>query len=107
MANTYIRLAALRPADTVEAELYAVAAGKYIVATLSICNQSAVEVSYSIALTDTSGAAADEDWICFSFPIQANLTHRRNITIGDGNTVRVKSSSADDISFVLAGLLIQ
>ena len=107
MANTYTRLAALRPANTNEAELYAVAADEYIVATLSICNQSAVEISYSIALTDASGAATDEDWICFSFPIQGNLTHRRSISIGDGDTVRVKSSSADDISFVLSGLLIQ
>ena len=70
MANTYTRLAALRPADTNEAELYAVAADEYIVASLNICNQSASDISYSIAITDASGAAADEDWICFSFPIQ-------------------------------------
>ena len=107
MANTYTRLAALRPADTNEAELYEVAADEYIVASLHICNQSASEISHSIAITDASGAATDEDWICFSFPIQANMTHKRNISIGDGDTIRVKSSSADDISFVLTGLLIQ
>ena len=107
MANTYTRLAALRPANTSEAELYEVTADEYIIASLHICNQSAVDISYSIAITDASGAATDEDWICFSFPIQANMTHKRNISIGDGDTIRVKSSSADDISFVLAGLLIQ
>ena len=106
MANTYTRLAALRPANTNEAELYEVAADEYIIASLHICNQSASEISYSIAITDASGAATDEDWICFSFPIQANMTHKRNISIGDGDTIRVKSSSADDISFVLTGLKV-
>jgi hypothetical protein len=107
MANTYVRLAALRPADTNEAELYAVAADEYIVASLHICNQSASDLSYSIAITDASGAAANEDWICYNFPIQGTYAHKRNISIGDGDTIRVKSSSADEISFVLTGLLIQ
>ena len=106
MANEYKRLAASRPADTNEAELYASSSDQYIVASLSVCNQTAGELSYSIALTDASGAAANEDWICYSFPIQANMAHKRSISLGDGDTIRIKSSSGDGISFVLYGLLI-
>jgi hypothetical protein len=106
MANTYTRLAALRPADTVEAELYEVAADEYIVATIHICNQDASDRTYRVALTDASGVATGEDWIHYDFPIQANMSHRFSISLGDGDTIRVKASVADLISFVLEGLLI-
>jgi len=106
MANTYTRLAALRPANTNEAELYAVATGEYIVAELFICNQSAVERTYRVAITDASGAASGEDWIHYDFPIQANMSHKFTIACGDGDTVRVRASVADLISFVLTGLKV-
>jgi hypothetical protein len=106
MANTYTRLAALRPANTDQAELYEAAESEYVVATLHICNQSGSDRTYDIALTDASGAAADEDWICKDFPIQASMSHKFSISFGDGDTIRVKASVADFISFVLEGLLI-
>lgn len=106
MANVYERLAALRPADTNEAELYAVAADVYIVATLLICNQSGVETTFRVALTDASGAATDEDWISYDTNIQGNVTHRMIIPAGDGDTIRIKSGTGDVLSFVLTGLKI-
>ena len=106
MANTYTRLAALRPANSNEAELYAVAAGEYIVAALNICNQSAVDRTYSVAITDASGAATDEDWIKYDSPLYANLSERITIACGNGDTIRVKASAGDLISFVLTGLKV-
>lgn len=106
MANVYIRLAALRPANTNEAELYAVAAGEYVVATLFICNQSAVIRTYNVAITDASGAATGEDWIAYETELQPNLTHKIVIACGDGDTIRVQASIADLISFVLTGLKV-
>ena len=106
MANTYTRLAALRPANTDEAELYAVSAGEYIVATLHIANQDSTERSYSVAITDASGAASSEDWIRYDFPLYANISNRLTIACGDGDTIRVKASVADLISFVLTGLKV-
>lgn len=106
MANTYKKLAALRPANTNEAELYAVASGQYVVCNLFVANQDSTDRTFSVAITDSSGAAADEDWIYYDTPAYANLTYRLKITIGDGNTIRVKAGVADLISFVLTGLLI-
>jgi hypothetical protein len=106
MANVYERLAALRPADTDEAELYAVAASEYIVGTLLICNQDSSARTYNVALTDASGAATGEDWLSYELEIQANLTHKMIIPAGDGDTIRVQASIADKISFVLTRLKI-
>jgi hypothetical protein len=106
MANTYERLAALRPADTVEAELYASAADEYIVGVLYVCNQSAVDRTYRVAITDVAGVATSEDWLYYDFPLYANLTVRVRITMGNGETIRVQSGTADVISFVLSALRI-
>ena len=106
MADTYKRLAALRPANTNEAELYDVPAAEYIVAVLYICNQDTVLRDYSVALTDLTGAATGEDWIAYETDIQPNITHKVVISAGDGDTVRVQASIADKISFVLMGLEI-
>ena len=106
MANVYERLAALRPADANEAELYEVAASEYVVATLFICNQDNVARTYRVALTDASGAATSEDWVAYDTEIAANITHRIIIPAGDGDTIRVQASIADKLSFILTGLKI-
>jgi len=106
MAETYTRLAALRPTDTNEAELYAVSASQYIVATLFICNQDSVARTYRVALCDDSGAASGEEWLEYDTVIPANTTYSLKFPAGDGDTIRVKASAADVISFVLAGLKI-
>ena len=106
MADVYERIAALRPADTNEAELYEVGASAYIVGTLFICNQDNAARTYRVALTDASGAATNEDWLAYDTEIAANLTHTLVIPAGDGDTIRVKASIADKLSFVLTGLKI-
>ena len=106
MANTYTRLAALRPANTDETELYATAASQYIVANLFVCNQDSTDRTFRVAITDASGAATDEDWIYYDTVAYANMTYRFKIALGGGDTVRIRSGTADVISFVLTGLLI-
>ena len=106
MANVYVRLAALRPANTNEAELYAVPASSYIIGTLLVCNQDSVIRTYNVALTDGAGAATDEDWVAYETEIYPNLTHKIIIPAGDGDTVRIQANVADKISFVLTGLKV-
>ncbi len=106
MAEAYQRLAASRPADANEAELYAVSASEYIVGTLFICNQTGSEVTYRVAICDDSGAATSGEWIAYDVVLPANMTHKIVVTAGDGDTIRIKASAADSISFVLTGLLI-
>ena len=105
MANAYKRLAALRPADTNEAELYEVPGSTEAVVTINICNQDSVSHTYDIALTDVDGAASGEDWIISNKPIDAFDTHQiTGIAMAAGNTIRVVASIADKISFVAWGM---
>jgi len=106
MANTYERLAALRPANTSEAELYASSSGEYIVASLYVTNQDSTDRTFRVAITDASGAATDEDWIYYDTTIYANMTFRLKLSFGNGDTVRVRAGTADVVSFVLSGLKI-
>jgi len=106
MANTYERLAALRPADTSEAELYESSTGEHVVASLYVANQDSTDRTFRVAITDASGAATSEDWIYYDTTIYANMTFRLKLSFGDGDTIRVQAGTADVISFVLSGLKI-
>jgi hypothetical protein len=105
MAIEYKRLAALRPASTTEAELYAVPSNSEIIANLTIVNQTASAATFRVAHTDTSGAAASEDWLAYDETLPANSRLVIPITAKNPETVRVQSGTADAISFLLAGML--
>jgi len=107
MANTYKRLAASRPADTNEAKLYGPGADTQAIVTVQVCNQDSSEHTYRIAITNTDAAADDEDWIVYDQSISPNGTHTYpGICLENGDTIRVKVDSADDVSFVVYGLEI-
>ena len=107
MANAYGRIAALRPADTSEAELYAPGAGEEAIVTLYVCNQDSSDRTFRVALTDASGAATGEDWLYYDQTVWANMSFSlRAIALTYGQTIRVQASIADKISFVLSGLVI-
>lgn len=106
MAEAYQRIAALRPANTSEQELYEVPAVTEIVGILSICNQDADERTVQVAHTDVTGAATGEDWLIYDHIIQANETIQiTGIAMGAAETIRVQASVADKISFILSGLV--
>ena len=106
MAEEFGRLAALRPANTDEAELYEVPASTQINATLYICNQDTSSRSCYVAHTDADGAAADEDWILYNYSIDAGSAINISLALKAGEWVRIKASVADKVSFVLEGLKI-
>lgn len=107
MAETYKRIAALRPANTNEQQLYAVPADTQIITSLAICNQTAVKRTVRVALTDTVGAAAVEDWIIYDTILDKNETiNLSGIAAETNNTIRVRVDLADSVSFVLHGLVI-
>ena len=107
MAIAYKRLAALRPADTSEAELYEVPSSTQAVVTVSICNQDASARTYSLAFTDTDGAAGGEDWLISDKPIDAKDTHQiSGISMATGETIRVIASVANKLSFLAFGMEI-
>ena len=105
MATEYKRLAALRPASTSEAELYAVPSNSEIIANLTIVNQSAVAVTFRAAHTDAAGAATGEDWLAYDEPLAANSRLVIPITAKNPETIRVLAATVDVISFVLSGML--
>ena len=108
MIDSYEKLASSRPANTSEAELYAVPAGTQIVATLYVCNQDSNTRTYRVALTDSAGAAGTDDWIVYDQDLLANITHRLGpISLKGGQTVRIRAGTASVISFVLTGLKIE
>lgn len=106
MTIEYNRFAAVFPADTNEADLYALTSGE-LVGFVSICNQDTVERTYSLAVTDTgSGVAADdEDWVEKSTKIPANTTFTRDVSLKATKTIRIQSGTASTISYMLMGAL--
>lgn len=100
------RIAASRPAVTTEAELYEVPAVTEIVAELSILNQDTSPVTFNVAHTDVTGAAAGEDWIAFNEPLAASERRVIHLTMGPAETVRIQASVVDVVSFVLSGMII-
>ena len=107
MTTAYKRLAALRPADTSEAELYEVPASTEAIVTLNICNQDTSERTYDVAYTDADGAASGEDWLISGKAIPAKETHQVvGIAMPAASTLRVKASVADKISFIAFGMEI-
>jgi methylmalonyl-CoA mutase cobalamin-binding subunit len=55
MANTYKRLGAINPSANTQTNVYVVpAATSAVVSTITICNQSASNASYSLALMSAS-----------------------------------------------------
>lgn len=107
MGNVYGRLGALRPSNTSEAELYSPGSTAEAVATVIVCNQDTSERTYRLALTNASGSADGEDWLAYDKTIDANETHEYSgICVDYPETIRVKASVADKISFVAFGLEI-
>jgi len=106
IANTSCKLASSRPADTTEAQLYAVPAATEIDAVLRICNQTSNAVDCRVAHT-TAGhgdvAADNDDWLYYDKQVPANETIEISIHANATETVRVRSATGDALSFGLSG----
>ena len=106
ITNTYCKLASSRPANTDEAELYAVPAATEINAVLRICNQDTQARTCRVAHTTAghgAGAADGDDWLYYDLSIPANDTKEISIHANATETIRIKASTADKLSFGLSG----
>lgn len=106
MANAYNRLAVANRTDAVEVELYAVPASTELIGLLYVNNRDSSSGSFSVAFTDTAGAAAAEDWVVSDFGyFLPNITVKLRVFLGAGCTIRVKGSAGGDVNFILTGML--
>lgn len=106
ITNTFGKLVSLRPANTDEAQLYAVPAATEINAVLRICNQDTQQRTCRVAHTTAghgASAADGDDWLYYDKPIPANDTIEISIHANATETIRVKASTADKLSFHLSG----
>lgn len=105
MTIEYKRLAAVRPANTTEAELYEAPAATEVVADLNIANQTANPVTFRVAHTDVDGAATSEDWLAYDEVLEGYSRVSMHIILGPAETIRVQAGTADAISFLLSGMV--
>jgi len=108
ITNTFGKIASLRPANTDEAQLYAVPAATELNGVLRVCNQDSQTRTCRVAHTDTAhgaGAAGNDDWLWYDKAIPANDTIEISIHGYATQTIRVKASAADVLSFHLSGQL--
>ena len=104
--GAYGRIAAIAVTDATETELYDVPANTQVDGSIYVCNRGSSSSTYSIAVTDGAGAAADEDWIVSGEDIPANFHFPVDVTLNSGNYVRVKGAAGCTITFMLMGRLI-
>ena len=108
MANSYERIAAVRPTTTDEQDLYPLTSGS-IIGVIHVCNQDTSARTYRIAITDagTGVAASGEDWLEYDTHIPASTTHKITVEgFKSSGTIRIKASVADKLSFVFMGVKI-
>ena len=107
ITNTFCKLASLRPANTNEVQLYVVPSSTEVVGVLRVCNQDTAARTYRVAHT-TAGhgdsAADGDDFLVYDKTINPSDTHEISITANATETIRVKASVADKISFGLSGI---
>ncbi len=106
ITNTFCKLASSRPANTDEAELYAVPAATEINGVLRICNQDTQTRTCRVAHTTAghgAGAADGDDWLYYDLEVPASETKEISIHASATETIRIKASVADKISFGLSG----
>lgn len=99
-------IAAVCPANTDETVLYAVSAATDCDGILRVINLGSSTYTYRIAHTNDAGAASSTDWIAYDTSIAPGVTYEYSIHIGTiqaAETIRVKSSSANNINFHFSG----
>jgi len=107
ITNTFCKLASSRPANTDEAQLYVVPSSTEINAVLRVCNQDTQTRTCRIAHT-TAGhgdvAADGDDFVVYDRSIDASDTIEISLHATATETIRIKASVADKLSFVLEGM---
>jgi uncharacterized membrane protein len=105
MASTYKVLAQSAPSATTNTDVYTVGSGKSaVVSTITVCNRSAVTVTYRIAIRVAGATIANEDYIAYDASVPANDTINLTlgVTLAATDVITVYASTAN-LSFNLFG----
>lgn len=98
MPTTYKVLAQSSPSATTATTLYTVpSATSSVLSTITVCNRASSQGTYRIAVRPAGAALANQHYIAYDVPIQANDTTALTlgITLAATDVVTVYASSAD------------
>ena len=98
MATTYKVLGQVNPAAATASTLYTVPAGtQTVVSTISVCNLTAGEISFRIAIRPAGETLATKHYIAYDSKVSGNDTLFITVgaTLGAGDVITVYESAAD------------
>lgn len=106
MTVTYKVLGQQNPAVTTNVDLYtAPAATQTVVSTITVCNLSAVDNAFRLAVRPANAALAAKHYINYDTKVAANdtLTITLGVTLAATDVVTVYSTLANTLSFSAFG----
>jgi hypothetical protein len=106
MASAYKVLGQVAPAATTETTLYEVPTGtEAVVSALLAVNRSVSQVTVRVAVRPGGATIANEHYVAFDVPLAASqvLGLPSGLTLGEGDVLTVRASSADT-SFSVFGV---
>jgi glucose-6-phosphate dehydrogenase assembly protein OpcA len=98
MATTYKVLGQVNPTAATATTLYTVPAGtQTVVSTISVCNLTAGELSFRIAIRPAGETLATKHYIAYDAKVAGNDTTFITVgaTLGAGDVITVYESAAD------------
>ena len=98
MATIYKVLGQSAPSATTNTDVYTVGSGKSaVVSTITVCNRSAVAVTYRIAIRVAGAAISNEDYLAYDATVPANdsISLTLGITLAATDVVTVYASTAN------------
>jgi hypothetical protein len=108
--DEYGRVAALRPANGAEQQLWVCPVAKSFQGVVSVCNQDSVDRKYSLARCGVAHgdvAANGGDWRAMNVVLPpGEPPHEISVNMAAGETIRVVADAADKVSFVVEGVLM-
>ena len=108
MANTYKRLGAINPSANTQTNVYVIpAATSAVISTITICNQSSVNASYSLALMNSSEFVSPANAATYlvrgaTVPAADSIILTIGLTANAGMVLAANTSNAN-ISFAAFG----
>ena len=109
MANTHKILGQAAPATSSSTLLYEVPSGRQaIVSTLTICNRTAGEVAFDVAVIPSGGTLDDEHYVYYNLacPGRDTFAATLGIALNDGESIEVKDYDGNSLTFVATGVEI-
>jgi len=106
LATTYKILGQSEPANTNNTTLYTVPASRQaIVSTLTVCNTSTNDTTFRVFVVPSGGTAGSSNAIFYDGDLVANSTisFTLGLTLGAGDFVSVRTSTAGAVSFQAFG----